>query len=494
MAIPIILSIDEGTTNTKAIAVDQSGNILAKASVAVQLTHPHPGWAEQDPMQIWDATEIAIENCLQQLSDYSIEAIAISNQRESIVAWDKITGKPLSPIISWQCRRTEALCAEVAIKPEAKRVKDLTGSVIDPLFPASKISWILMNLYHGFEDAQKGDICVGTVDSWLVWCLTKGEAFATDYSNASRYQLFNIHTLSWDDELLSLYNVPKACLPKVVSSCGERGRTKGCRSLNDNIPILSQIGDSHGALYGQNGFNKGVVKATYGTGSSLMTCINKITILNAAVSTTIAWHDGEISYALEGNITHTGAAIAYMGRLLNITDINALSNLAQTVENAGGVYFVPALAGLGAPYWDADARGIICGLTDAATPATLARAGFEAVVYQIADLFFAMEKAAGEQLQVLYVDGGPTKNTWLMQMQADLLNRVIIRSDVAEVSALGAAYLAGKSMGWWKNYIELQSLPRQTEQINPNPKNKYLLENYKYWQAAVAQARFKKKY
>lgn len=492
MGTPIILSIDEGTTNTKAIAVDKSGNILAKAGVAVQLSHPHPGWAEQDPMQIWNATETAIENCLKQLSDYSIEGIAISNQRESIVAWDKITGEALSPIISWQCHRTEDLCAEIAQKPGAKIIKELTGSVIDPLFPASKISWILMNLEHGIEGARKGEICVGTIDSWLVWCLTKGESFVTDYSNASRYQLFNIHTTSWDDKLLSIYNIPKECLPKIISSCGERGKTKGCRSIKDNIPILSQIGDSHGALYGQSGFNKGVVKATYGTGSSLMTRIDKISTLNTGVSTTVAWHDGEISYALEGNITHTGAAIAFMGRLLNIANIDKLSHLAQTVKNSDGVYFVPALAGLGAPYWDADARGIICGLTDAATPATLARAGFESVVYQIADLFFAMENAASEQLKVLYVDGRPTKNTWLMQMQADLLQRPIIRSDVAEVSALGAAYLAGKSIGWWEDYTKLQSLPRQTEQINPNPNNKYLLENYKYWQAAVAQARLKK--
>ncbi|MDU8925519.1 FGGY-family carbohydrate kinase [Pasteurellaceae bacterium LIM206] len=490
MGTPFIIAIDEGTTNTKAISVDINGNILSKASVPLTLSHPQAGWAEQDPLAIWSATQSAVRNCLEFLSIDDVKGIAVSNQRESVLAWERYSGKPLSPVISWQCRRTETLCAEIAKLPTAYKIRQLTGMVLDPLYPASKIHWLLHDfIEQGVRKAEQGEICVGTIDSWLVWQLTNGKSFVTDYSNASRYQLFNIHQAQWDDELLALFQIPKQCLPEIISSAQYRGETLNCTVLPDGIPILSQIGDSHAALYGQGGFNDSVVKATYGTGSSLMTKTDGFPQRDFGVGTTVAWHDGELSLALEGNITHTGAALGFMNRLLGINDIARLSRLAESVADNQDVYFVPALAGLGAPHWVPKARGIICGLTDATTPQILARAAMESIVYQVADLFFAMENTLGRTLETLSVDGGPTKNLWLMQLQADVLQRTIVCSQIAEVSALGAAYLAGKALGWWSNYEQLSALPRKVTVINPN--SQYALqEYYQGWKTAVQRAGF----
>ncbi|WP_165314094.1 FGGY family carbohydrate kinase [Vibrio ziniensis] len=490
MSQPFILSIDEGTTNAKAIAVSRSGDVLSKGSVPVELFHPYPGWAEQDPEAIWNATLSAIEACLKQLDSELLAGIAISNQRESVLVWDKKTGQALTPLVSWQCRRSEDICADIAKKPEADIVKKLTGSVIDPLFPASKIRWLLDYLENGTQRAINGELCVGTVDSWLVWKLTDGKQFVTDASNASRYQLFNISTFSWDPLLLDLYQIPEQCLPQVIASTGERGVTAGLSIIKDGVPVLAQVGDSHAALYGQGGFNPGVVKATYGTGSSLMVRINELPKYDFGVSTTVAWDDGKPSLAMEGNITHTGSAIKFISKILGISDINKLSQLAWSVEDSGGVFFVPALAGLGAPYWDAKARGLITGLTDAATPAHIARAAFESVAYQVADLLFSMEASAQISLNELSVDGGPTNNRQLMQFQADLLQKTIVKRDVVEVSALGAAFLAGKALGWWPNEQTLSQLLPESEVIEPNINANVILDNYKLWKQAVNRARF----
>jgi len=490
MSQPFILAIDEGTTNAKAIAVTQSGDVLSKGSVPVQLVHPHPGWAEQDPEEIWAATEEAIKSCLIQQDHTMLAGIAISNQRESVLIWERSSGEAITPLISWQCRRSESICAEIAKKPEAEEVKALTGSVIDPLFPASKIRWLLDSIDNGTQRALNGELCVGTVDSWLVWKLTGGKQFVTDASNASRYQLFNIHTFSWDPLLLDLYQIPDKCLPQVNPSMGERGVTSGVSCIADGVPILSQAGDSHAALYGQGGFNPGVVKATYGTGSSLMVRIDETPKFDLGVSTTVAWDDGKPSLAMEGNITHTGSGIKFISRMLGIEDINQLSDMAWSVEDTGGVFFVPALAGLGAPYWDVKARGVITGLTDAATQAHIARAAFESVAYQVADLLFAMEASAEISLKELSVDGGPTNNRQLMQFQADLLQKRIVKRDVVEVSALGAAFLAGKALGWWPNDDALSKLLPASEVIEPNPNAELIRNNYKSWKHAVSRARF----
>ncbi len=487
---PFLIAIDEGTTNAKAITVDMHGKILSKGSVPVSLSHPQPGWAEQDPQLIWNATQQAVAQSLSGMATEQLKGIAISNQRESVMVWDKATGKALTPIVSWQCRRSESICQQIAQKPEAGRVIELTGLALDPLFPAAKIVWLLQSIPDGFAKAAAGELCVGTVDVWLLWNLTGGESFVTDHSNASRYQLFNIHSMQWDDELLTVFGIPKACLPKVLPSSELRGYTRNCGVVPDGVPVLSQAGDSHAALYGQGGFNPGTVKATYGTGSSLMTRINQLPAEDFGLSKTVAWHDGESSLALEGNITHTGAGLAFVSRLLGINDFDKLSQMAESTANNAGVYFVPALSGLGAPYWDTQARGIFCGLTDATTPAILARAGLESIAYQIADVFFAMEKAAGTRLNALLVDGGATKNRWLMQFQADLLQRTIVRNQVAEISALGAAYLAGKAIGWWKDHAALAALPRDVERIEPNPQSKDMMNNYRAWKVAVTRARF----
>ncbi|PNH88443.1 FGGY family carbohydrate kinase [Vibrio diazotrophicus] len=490
MSQPFILAIDEGTTNAKAIAVSKLGEVLSKGSVPVELAHPNAGWAEQDPEAIWNAAQSAIEACLQQLDAELLAGIAISNQRESVLIWDRSTGQALTPLVSWQCRRSEEICAEIAKKPEAELVKKLTGSVIDPLFPASKIRWLLDHLENGTQRAIDGELCVGTVDSWLVWKLTGGQQFVTDVSNASRYQLFNISTFSWDPLLLDLYQIPEQCLPSVIASTGERGVTVGLSTIKDGIPVLAQAGDSHAALYGQGGFNPGVVKATYGTGSSLMVRINELPKNDYGVSTTVAWDDGKPSLAMEGNITHTGSAIKFISKILGISDITKLSELAWSVTDSSGVFFVPALAGLGAPHWDAKARGLITGLTDAATPAHIARSAFESVAYQVADLFFAMQLSGGAKFSALSVDGGPSKNVNLMQFQADLLQVPIIRSETTEVSALGAAFMAGRTLQWWPEYRDLDALSKEVQVIKPNPENTVVLENYKLWKVAIDRARY----
>lgn len=490
MSQPFILAIDEGTTNVKAIAVGQTGEVLNKSSQPVDLAYPQAGWAEQDPDAIWTATQTVIQTCLTERKADQLAGIAISNQRESVLIWERSSGKALTPLISWQCRRSETICADIAQKPQAYLVKAYTGSVIDPLFPASKIRWLLDHLEDGQARAESGELCVGTIDSWLVWNLTGGQQFVTDASNASRYQLFNIYTQSWDPELLDLYGIPLWCLPKVMPSSGERGRTVGVQGMADGIPIMAQAGDSHAALYGQGGFHAGVVKATYGTGSSLMVRVDDVPKQDFGVSTTVAWDDGQPSLAMEGNITHTGAGIKFIARLLGIEDIDELSRLAWSVEGSGGLFFVPALSGLGAPHWEPHARGIITGLTDSSTPAHIARAAFESVVYQVADLFFAMQHAGGVTFKALSVDGGPSQNRALMQLQADVLQVPILRSETAEISALGAAYLAGRALGWWPQYSDLDAIPKPVEVIEPDPANTRIQDYYQQWKMAIERARY----
>lgn len=484
-----LLSIDEGTTNTKAILVDRSGKIVAKASEPVNLTHPHPGWAEQDPEQIWLATLAAIEHCVAAVDHSEIAGVAISNQRESVLLWERATGKALTPLVSWQCRRSEPLCRDIIDSNQVDFVAAATGAAIDPLFPASKIKWLLNAIPDGYQRAQRGEICAGTMDCWLAWKLTNGAVFVTDVSNASRYQLFNIHDFVWDSALLSLFGIPKECLPEVLPSSGDRGKVK-LDCLDNMVPLLSQAGDSHAALYGQGGFRAGIVKATYGTGSSLMTMTSSLTNQNNGICSTVAWGDGKDNrWALEGNITHSGAAIQYAAKLLGIKDIESFSELAWSVDSSEGAVFVPALAGLGAPHWVPDARAIFCGITDATERAHIARAAFEAVTYQVADVFFAMQDSVGAPLNALYVDGGPTRNKALMQLQADLIQKPIYCRDVAELSALGAAFLAGRAIGWWPDDDTLEALLPKAEVILPNPNNKQD-NNYQIWKHAVKRACF----
>ncbi|MCZ7835127.1 FGGY family carbohydrate kinase [Atlantibacter hermannii] len=495
MSSPIILAIDEGTTNAKAVAVNREGQIVGRGGVGVEIRHPAPGLAEQDPMAIWQATVEAINGCLQQAGPVQVAGIAISNQRESVLIWQRADGKPLTPVVSWQDRRSQARCAELQAQGHDALITRLTGLPVDPLFPAAKISALLDALPDGVARAERGELCIGTLDSWLNWQFTGGRAFTTDYANASRTQLFNIYQGQWDQQLLALFNVPRAALAEVRPSSGLHGEVQigFIPGVPAGTPILSLIGDSHAALYAQRRACGNVVKATYGTGSSLMFSIPEPVSRDNRLSTTLAWHDGERAFALEGNITHTGSGAAWLGRMLGINNPAELTALAQSVPDNQGVYYVPALSGLGAPWWDLQARGTICGLTDAATPAVLARAALESVVYQIADVFFAMEQACGQPLETLCVDGTATQNRWLMQLQADVLQRPLIIQPAAEVSALGAALLAGKALGWWQDETPA-ALVSHGERIEPQPAAKQQMQqNYKQWLEAVARCRFQPK-
>jgi len=482
----VILAIDEGTTNAKVVCVDRSGAIVSRGSRPLVLSHPQPGWTEQDPLAILAAVgEAAAEAIAALASGVRVAGIAISNQRESVVAWDRLSGEPASPVIVWQCRRSGPFCTALAAGPEADTVRDRTGLPIDPLFPAAKMRWLIDHIENGRARAEAGELCIGTIDSWLAWHLSGGEAFVTDASNASRTQLLSLASLSWDEDLLGLFGVPAACLATVMSSTGERGRTCAFPAIPDGLPLLSQIGDSHAALYGQGGFLGGVTKATYGTGSSLMTPIDGIGRDDRRLARTVAWHDRVVRYALEGNITHTGAAVEYMARLLGLGDAAAVAALARTVPDTEGVHFVPALSGLGAPHWASDARGLVTGLTERAGPAHLARASLEAIAYQIGDVCGAMEQLAGRSLERLLVDGGPTRNRWLMQFQANVLGREVARASEAEVSALGAAYLAGMAVGWWSTHEELAALHREPEIIEPDSDRQRVQDGQAGWQQAV---------
>ncbi|MGB3252446.1 FGGY family carbohydrate kinase [Buttiauxella gaviniae] len=493
MSSPIILAIDEGTTNAKVVAVDSNGQICARCSVGVAMTHPAPGLAEQDPIALWHAVCEALSGCLQQLGSVTIAGIAISNQRESVLVWQRHDGKPLTPVVSWQDRRSEQICEQLLAQGHGELITRLTGLPVDPLFPAAKIRALLDAIPDGMKRAAAGELCIGTIDSWLNWQLTAGHSFTTDYSNAARTQLFNIYQGEWDDELLKLFGIPRAALAEVRASSGHHGEVQinTIPGLPIGTPVLALIGDSHAALYAQRSVCGQVVKATYGTGSSLMLSLPELATRSNRLSTTLAWHDGELNYALEGNITHTGSGAAWLGKMLGISDPAELTRLAQSAESNQDVYYVPALSGLGAPWWDLHARGMICGLTDAATPAVLARAALESLVYQIADVFFAMEQATGQHLESLCVDGTATQNHWLMQLQADVLQRPLIIQPAAEISALGATLLAGKTLGWWQDGTPLAALANCGERLLPQAEQqKTMQQNYKQWLEAVARCRF----
>ncbi|ORM69338.1 glycerol kinase, partial [Pantoea wallisii] len=438
---PLILAIDEGTTNAKAIAVDGEGRVVARSSQPLALHHPQPGLAEQDPLAIWQAVKQAIGTCLAQCHGATVAAVAISNQRESVLIWQRRDGTPVTPLVSWQDRRSESLCRDLWLAGKAPRITGLTGLAVDPMFPAAKLTGMLAMLPDGLARAQAGELCIGTVDCWLSWQLSAGESFVTDHANAARTQLYNLHRGDWDDELLALFHIPRAALPEIVPSASAQGgvAVNDIPGLLPGTPVLARIGDSHAALQAQRSGSEEVVKATYGTGSSLMMSMATPLLTENGLSTTVAWHDGALRFAFEGNITHTGSGAAWLGRMLGIDDPRVLTAMAQRSAHNQGIYFVPALSGLGAPWWDLKARGMVCGLTDAATPDVLARVALESIVFQIADVFFAMQQASGVTLPALCVDGSATQNPWLMQLQADVLQRPLHRAPTAEVSALGAA-------------------------------------------------------
>lgn len=476
-----ILAIDQGTTNSKAVLVSTDGLIVARGSSPVGLTHPQPGWVEQDPLRIWQSVQEAISACLQQApDDVSVIGIALSNQRESVTAWDGASGKPLGPVISWQCRRTASACAALTAAGHAARVQDLTGLPIDPMFPGPKMRWLLDRIPAGH------DVRLGTIDAWLIHCLTDGAVHACDASNAARSQLYDLNRRCWSDELCALFGVPKACLPEVRDSAAHFGTTRNVAGLPDGLPVCSAIGDSHAALFGHGAFKAGDAKVTFGTGSSIMTTLPAYAAPRDGITTTIAWCIKDSpTYAFEGNILVSAAALPWMADLLGLHDVQALTDLAATAE-PGGPGFVPAFVGLGAPHWQADARALFCGITFNTTRAQMARAVTDSLAFQVHDVFAVMAAQSPAPLGRLFADGGPSQNAFLMQCVSDILGHPVIQCDAPEASALGAAYLAGLTLAIWPDLEAIAALPRNGKRIAPRKQDE--AERLRVWNDAIMRS------
>lgn len=483
-----ILSLDQGTTSSRAILFDSEGNPAAVAQKEFQQIFPKPGWVEHDPAEIWSSqisvVAEAITKCKTDSND--IEAIGITNQRETTIVWDRKTGEPVYNAIVWQDRRTSDYCDKLKAEGLEKMVREKTGLVIDSYFVATKVKWILDNVEGAREKAMAGELALGTVDSWLVWNLTDGKSHITDVTNASRTLLYNIHTLKWDKELLDLFQIPESMLPEVCDSSGNLAVTSG-NIFSKQIPITGIAGDQHAALFGQMCTQKGMVKNTYGTGCFMLMNIGDKPILSEnKLITTVAWKIGsEVHYALEGSIFIAGAVVQWLRDGLGIiSQSHEIEELAVKVEDTNGVYVVPAFAGLGAPHWNQHARGTIVGLTRGSNSNHIARAALESIAYQTCDVVKAMEADSGIEVKELRVDGGATNNDLLMQIQSDLLNTEILKPDNTEITALGAAYLAGLGTGFWKDIDQLSSLWKKTKSFSPNAQTP-VEEMIDGWQRAV---------
>jgi glycerol kinase len=486
-----ILAIDQGTTNTKALVIDPSGTVLARGSQPTSISYPQPGWVEQDALEVWRCTREAINECLSALDEPDLAAVAVTNQRETALVWERKTGKPVGPCVVWQCRRTASFCNELKAQGLEALLQERTGLQVDPMFSASKIRWILDYTKDGHRRAERGELCAGNIDSWVLWNLTGGAVHATDMTNASRTQLLNLHELEWDGEVLDIFGIPSAALPEIKPSSYVYGETVPIDSLPGGVPIASLIGDSHASLYGQGGFKPGSIKATYGTGSSLMTPTSAPLLSENGLSTTIAWARKKATYALEGNIYATGAAVEWLGHLLGLDDPGpGVEKLARTVEDAGGVYFVPALVGLGAPHWKESARGLIMGLTLGTGAGQLARATLEAIAYQVRDVFDVMQAESGTSLQTMLADGGASRNDLLIQFQADIIGCPVLRSSSTDISPLGAAFLAGLAVGLWTDEAEIETLVPPRDCFEPRMSSEQRETMYAGWREAVARTVF----
>lgn len=456
-----ILSLDQGTTSSRAIIFNHSGDIVAIAQKEFTQIYPNAGWVEHDPLEIWSTQLSVVAEVIVKagLSPRDLNSIGITNQRETTVVWDKETSVPIYNAIVWQDRRTSAYCDEIKSKGLSKNIQEKTGLIIDSYFSATKIRWILENVEGAKEKAAAGKLAFGTIDTWLIWKLTAGKTHVTDVTNASRTMIYNINTLEWDEELLNLFGIPKSMLPEVKSSSEVYGETAG-NILAAKIPIAGIAGDQQSALFGQMCTETGMVKNTYGTGCfMLMNIGDKPKISSNNLLTTIAWKiKGEVNYALEGSIFIGGAVVQWLRDEMGLISKSAdVETLAKKVGDTQGVYIVPAFAGLGAPYWDQHARGTITGLTRGTNKSHIARAALESIAYQTMDVLKAMEADAGINIAELRVDGGATANDLLMQFQADLLKSKVIRPEVTEVTAIGAAYLAGLATGFWDSVDQIRS-------------------------------------
>ncbi len=484
-----ILALDEGTSSCRAIVFNKKGEPCATAQREFPQIFPKPGWVEHDPNEIWSSQASVIAEVITTLdiNGKNIAGIGITNQRETTVVWDAETGEPLYNAIVWQDRRTAELCDKLKAEGKSDLIHKKTGLLIDAYFSGTKIKWILDNVEGARQRAEQGKLRFGTIDTWLVWKLTRGEVHCTDVSNASRTMLFNINTLDWDDELLDMLDIPRSMMPRVCSSSEVYGHTKTTIFAHE-VPIAGIAGDQQAALFGQQCTEPGMMKNTYGTGCFLlMNCGNKPIFSKNNLLTTIGWQlDGKVTYALEGSIFVGGSVVQWLRDGLRLIHVSSeIEALAASVADTGGVYFVPALTGLGAPWWDQNARGTITGLSRGTTAAHIARAALEGIAFQTYDIAEAMEKDAGLKLRELKVDGGASRNNLLMQFQSDILRSRVVHPTVTETTARGAAYLAGLAVGYWKSLDDISGQWEADRCFEPQQSQEYADKAVAGWRDAV---------
>lgn len=485
-----IMSIDEGTTSVRAMIFNHSGEVVSKSQKEITQFFPQSGWVEHDANEIWDAVQTVISEALihSKIPPYKVRGIGITNQRETTVMWDRITGEPVHNAIVWQSKQTSNIANDLKAAGYTKMIHEKTGLVIDSYFSATKIKWLLDNVDGIRKKAENGDILFGTIDTWILWKLTGGHVHATDYSNASRTMLYNIHTLSWDDEILAALDIPKRILPSVRSSSEIYGYTAGYAFYGVQIPVSGIAGDQQSALFGQLGLEAGSIKNTYGTGSFIvMNTGNKPVLSDRGLLTTIAYGiDGKVNYALEGSVFVAGSAIQWLrDGLRMINDAKETQELAFNSANDHDVYVVPAFTGLGAPYWDQDSRGAIFGLTRATSKEDFVKATLDSLAYQTKDVVNTMVDDTQLDLKHLKVDGGAAQNDYLMQFQSDILNTPIERSSISETTALGSAYLAGLAVGFWKDIDEIKQIKPKQDEFYPKMDEAKRNHYYEGWQLAV---------
>jgi glycerol kinase len=484
-----VISIDQGTTSSRVLLINKSGNIEGIAQQEFTQIYPQEKWVEHDPQEIWDC-QIEVFNQVIERNNINIEdidSIGITNQRETAVVWDKVTGKPVYNAIVWQCRRTASICEGLKRRGLTSTIQEKTGLPVDAYFSATKIMWILDNVKGAREKAEKGDLLFGTIDTWLLWKLTGGKVHKTDYTNASRTMIFNIHTLKWDLDLLKEFNIPISMLPEVESSSHLFGQTDPSL-FGKAIPITGIAGDQQSALFGQMCLNKGDVKNTYGTGCFMLmnTGENPVKSENGLLTTIAVSIDGKINYALEGSVFMAGAVIQWLRDDLRIiSDAMETETMAYSVEDSHGVYFVSAFQGIGTPYWDMDARAGILGLTRGAKKEHIVRAALESIAYRSKDVLDIMIKDSGINITSMKVDGGASRNNFLLQFQSDITNTDVIRPQMVETTAMGAAFLAGLATGFWKNIDELKSIWHEERLFTSSMNSEERDILYRGWQKAI---------
>ncbi len=482
-----IISIDQSTQGTKALLFDGEGHLLRRTDMAHRQIVNEKGWVSHDPEEIYRNTIRVVKDLVEEsgIDRSLVQGIGISNQRETTLIWDKETNEPIADAIVWQCSRAADICERPEIKAAAEKIREKTGLRLSPYFPAAKMTWLLENIESGLELAANHRLCFGTIDTWLVYRLTKGHDYKTDYSNASRTQLFNIFTLKWDEEICELFGIQAEDLPEVCDSDSEFGQTDFEGFFEKPIPIHAVLGDSHGALFGQGCLGRGDIKATYGTGSSIMMNIGETPVLSThGVVTSLAWGmNGKVNYVLEGNINYTGAVISWLKDDVRLIDSpGETESLCREAISDDELYFVPAFTGLGAPHWKSSAKASLTGITRTTGKAEIVRAGVECIAYQITDVVRAMEADAGARVNALRVDGGPTKNGYLMQFQSDILGADVLVPDAEELSGIGAAYAAGIAMGiYTMDLFKLMKRKTYSKEMDENMREK----KYRGWTKTI---------